>query len=104
MNITSTGAQVEVRDNTDSTYINIHRCVNGYGAEFWAHKSAPIYLVRKVGEDDTWMRLVMVPSDKWLGDMRDAGYEIVGKLSDLLGKCPPSSKKTETINESILQK
>jgi hypothetical protein len=79
MKVESTGAQINVRDNDSFAGVNINPALSGYAADmmFWGGAA---YLCRR--KDDSFLRVLVVPGEKWLQDIKDGGYEIVGALSD----------------------
>lgn len=80
MTIETNSAQINVRDNTTTAGVNINSAIGGYGADlsFWGGVA---YLCRR--KDDPFLRVVLVPSEKWAQDMRDEGYEIIGALGNI---------------------
>ncbi len=85
MTIESNSAQVNVKDNDSRGGVNINQTLGGYAADmmFWG---GPVYLCRR--KDDAFLRMVMVPSEKWLQDIKDDGYKVIGEIRDLLGPRP----------------
>jgi hypothetical protein len=48
---------------------------------FWGHGA---YLARVKGYND--LHILILPSDEWENDAKEQGFEIIGKLSDLVKK------------------
>ena len=80
MNIESKSVQILVRDNKGSSGVNINSALAGYAADLWFWGGAAYLCKRK---DDQFLRVLVVPSSEWLQDIKDAGYEVVGLLSEL---------------------
>ena len=80
MKIESSSAQINVSDNDSSGGVNINNTLSGYAADMYFWGGAAYLCKRK---DDPFLRVVMVPSAKWLQDVKDDGYEVIGLLSDL---------------------
>lgn len=80
MTIESNNAQILVRDHDGSAGVNINRAISGFGADlmFWGGES---YLARREGEP--FVHVLIVPGERWLQDLKDDGWKIVGKLSEL---------------------
>lgn len=78
MKVESSSAQINVCDNDSFAGVNINPALSGYAADimFWGGAA---YLCRR--KDDSFLRVVMVPGEKWLQDIKDAGYEVVGSVS-----------------------
>ena len=80
MNITTSHAQIAVKDSETSCGANVNRRVSGHVADlhFWGDA---IWLARRKGE--VGLHLMIAPSDRWKGDIEAEDFEILGKLSDL---------------------
>lgn len=78
MKVESSSAQINVCDSDSFAGVNINPVLSGYAADimFWGGAA---YLCRR--KDDSFLRVVMVPGEKWLQDIKDAGYEVVGSVS-----------------------
>jgi len=83
MDIISSHAQVIVKNNKVSSGVNIGSALSGYAAvlNFWGHGA---YLARVKGYSD--LHILILPSDEWESDIKAEGFEIIGRLSDLVGK------------------
>jgi hypothetical protein len=83
MDIVSSRAQVIVKDNESSSGVNIRSAMTGYSIvlNFWGNDA---YLARVKGYSD--IHILILPSGKWEGDAKAEGFEIIGRLSDLVGK------------------
>ena len=83
MDIISSHAQVIVKDNRGSCGVNIRSAMTGYAAvlNFWGQST---YLARVKGYNE--LHILILPSDEWKNDAKEEGFEIIGKLSDLVEK------------------
>lgn len=83
MTIESSNAQIRVEDSQAHAGVNVNRTASGYGADlsFWGGEN---YLAKR--KDDPFMHVLVVPSARWLQDLKDEGWEIIGRLSDLLAQ------------------
>ena len=86
MDIISSHAQVLVKDNKGSTGVNIDSLIHGYVADlyFWGSSS---YLARR---KDGGVHILIAPSDEWEEEIKEEGFVIIGKLSDLVKKLEQS--------------
>lgn len=80
MEITTHSSQIVVSENGGSGGANVSSCVSGYIADlhFWGDAA---YLARRPGESG--LHIMIAPSAKWTDEIRAAGFEIIGKLSNL---------------------
>jgi hypothetical protein len=80
MTIESNCAQVKVEDSETFAGVNINRGLSGYAADFsfWGGKT---YVAKR--KDDPFVHVLQVPSERWLQDLKDDGWIIVGELSEL---------------------
>lgn len=78
MKILSRTCAIETDLDTESRYaaMTVHPCVNGFGVGM-AMLCGEFYLCRKNGG----MFIVAIPSERWLQDMKDDGFEIVESLT-----------------------
>ena len=83
MDIISSHAQVLVKDNKGSSGVNIHSTLSGHVAvlNFWGQDA---YLARGKGYSD--LHILILPNDEWENDVKAEGFEIIGRLSDLVKK------------------
>lgn len=83
MDIISSHAQVLVKDNKGSSGVNIRSTLSGHAAvlNFWGQDA---YLARVKGCND--LQILILPSEEWENDAKAEGFEIIGKLSDLVKK------------------
>jgi hypothetical protein len=81
MDIISSNAQVLIKDSTGSSGVNIWSALGGHAAvlAFWGHGA---YLTRVKGYND--LRILILPNEKWKTDAKTEGFEIIGRLSDLV--------------------
>ena len=80
MNITTSHAQIMVKDITGSCGANVNTLVSGYVADLQLWGDA-MYIARRKG--DTCLHIIIAPSDRWVSDIEADDFEIIGKLSDL---------------------
>ena len=81
MDIISSHAQVIVKDSKGSSGVNIRSAMTGYAAvlNFWGQST---YLARVKGYND--LHILILPSDEWINDAKEEGFEIIGRLLDLV--------------------
>jgi hypothetical protein len=81
MNIISSEAQVIVKDSKGSSGVNIWSALSGHAAvlNFWGQDA---YLARLKGHND--LKILILPNDEWENDVKAEGFEIIGRLSDLV--------------------
>jgi len=81
MDIISSDAQVLIKDSKGSSGVNIWSALGGHAAvlNFWGHDA---YLARGKGFNK-W-HILILPGDEWEKDIQSEGFEIIGKLSDLV--------------------
>jgi hypothetical protein len=81
LKITSYSSQVEVSDCESFGGVNINPCAFSCVADlnFWGQA---IYVAKRPG--DHLPHILIAPSEKWVSDIRKEGFEIVGKLFDLI--------------------
>jgi len=80
MKIETSHAKICVSDSENKqSGVNINSRLSGYAADmaFWADA----YLAKR--KDSPFMHVILIPSKRWLKDLEDDGYEIIGLLSEL---------------------
>jgi hypothetical protein len=97
MKIESNSAQINVRDNDSQGGVNINHALSGYAADMYFWGGAAYLCKRK---DDPFLHVLMAPSAKWLQDVRDEGYEVIGLLSDLANTAGLPTLAGRTANPS----
>lgn len=80
MTIESNSCQVKVEDSETFAGVNINRAISGYAADlsFWGGET---YVAKR--KDDPFLHVLTVPSARWLQDLKDDGWIIVGTLTEL---------------------
>ena len=86
MDIISSNAQVLVKDNQGSTGVNINSRIHGYVADLYFWGSSTYLALRK----DGGIHILIAPSDEWQEEIKEEGFVIIGKLSDLVKKLEQS--------------
>lgn len=83
MKIESPNAQIEVHDSGIFAGVNIRPAIYGYAADlqFWGGKT---YVAKKDG--CPFIHILQTPGERWLQDLKDDGWIIIGELSELINK------------------
>lgn len=83
MKIGTSDAYITVEDSVGSGGANVTGRIHGYVADlhFWG---SAIYVARRRNESD--LHIIIAPSEHWMQSLADEGFEIIGKLSDLIKK------------------
>ena len=78
MNITSRSCAIDTDLDTESRHaaMNVHPCINHFGISI-AMLCGEFYLARRHGA----LHVVAIPSERWLQDLKDDGFEIVQSLN-----------------------
>ena len=101
MEITTHSAQIKVSDSRGSCGTNINRLCSGYVADLQLWGDA-VYLARRTGEGA--LHILIAPAANWKDDIRDEGFEIIGKLSRLANASDdrqlPAASQPETNSDS----
>ncbi len=86
MTIESNSCQILVRDSAGQAGVNVNRAASGYVADlyFWGGTA---YLATRA--DDPFIHVLVAPSERWLQDLRDESWIIVGTLKDLAATPAP---------------
>lgn len=86
MDIISSHSQVLVKDNKGSSGVNINSLIHGYVADlyFWGSSA---YLARR---KDSGIHILIAPNDEWEEEIKEEGFVIIGKLSDIFKKLEQS--------------
>ena len=81
MNIATSYAQIIVKDSDGLCGANISSIASGYVSDlyFWGKT---VYVARRTGE--SLLHIIIAPSDCWMDDIKAEGFEVIGKLSDLV--------------------
>lgn len=93
MTIESNSAQINVKDSLSFAGVNINRALSGFASDlsFWGGE----HYVARI-KDDPFVHVLTVPSARWLQDLKDEGWEILGTLSELANAA--SIAKTSNTN------
>lgn len=80
MKIESNSAQIIVEDSDAFAGVNINRVIGGFASDlcFWGGET---YVAKREG--DLFLHLLTVPSIRWLEDLKNEGWIIIGTLTDL---------------------
>lgn len=78
MKISSSSAQIETDLDTEYRHaaMSVYPCMNHFGVSI-AMLCGRFYLARK----DGGTFVVAIPSERWLKDLKDDGYEVVQSLN-----------------------
>lgn len=82
MKVETNNAQITLSDSVTNAGGNIRSRLSGYACDisFW---EGALYFCRLPG-GDPFVHIVLVPSSKWEGDLASEGYEVIGRIPNLL--------------------
>lgn len=81
MEITTSRAQISVKDNLNSGGVSVNSIVSGFVVDLYLWNDS-VWVARRKGSND--LHLMIAPSDNWRESIENEGFEIIGKLSDMV--------------------